>query len=155
MGITRNRDFTRRLPESDVDEFLFMARSFNSILDMLVDANSNLEAKVIERTSALTTVNQELLLMRQIFEYSLEGIVITNSEAEILSVNPAFTSITGFTGDEVAGKNPRILKSDLHDNFYFDNMWRSLTTTGHWARDLNRHKDERHTLEFVNKAQGS
>lgn len=150
LGITRNRDFTRRLPESDVDEFLFMARSFNSILDMLVDANSNLEAKVIERTSALTTVNQELLLMRQIFEYSLEGIVITNSEAEILSVNPAFTSITGFTGDEVAGKNPRILKSDLHDNFYFDNMWRSLTTTGHWASEIwNRHKDGKAYPEWL------
>ncbi len=150
LEITRNRDFFRRLPESEVDEFLIMARSFNSILDMLVDANSNLEAKVIERTSALTTVNQELVLMRQIFEYSLEGIVITNSEAEILSVNPAFTSITGYTSEEVAGENPRMLKSDLHDNFYFENMWQSLKATGHWASEIwNRHKDGKAYPEWL------
>ncbi|HPF06353.1 MAG TPA: EAL domain-containing protein [Spirochaetota bacterium] len=150
LEITRNRDFFRRLPESEVDEFLIMARSFNSILDMLVDANSNLEAKVIERTSALTTVNQELVLMRQIFEYSLEGIVITNSEAEILSVNPAFTSITGYTSEEVAGENPRMLKSDLHDNFYFENMWKSLKATGHWASEIwNRHKDGKAYPEWL------
>ncbi|HPR37907.1 MAG TPA: EAL domain-containing protein [Spirochaetota bacterium] len=150
LEITRNRDFSRRLPESEVDEFLIMARSFNSILDMLVDANSNLEAKVIERTSALTTVNQELVLMRQIFEYSLEGIVITNSEAEILSVNPAFTSITGYTSEEVAGENPRMLKSDLHDNFYFENMWKSLKATGHWASEIwNRHKDGKAYPEWL------
>jgi len=150
LEITRNRDFSRRLPVSDVDEFLVMARSFNSILDMLVDANSNLETKVIERTSALTTVNQELVLMRQIFEYSLEGIVITNSEAEILSVNPAFTSITGYTSEEVTGKNPSILKSDLHDNFYFENMWHSLTSTGHWASEIwNRHKDGKAYPEWL------
>jgi sensor domain CHASE-containing protein len=139
LEITRNRDFSKRLPESDIDEFLIMARSFNSILDMLVDANVNLEAKVIERTSTLTTVNQELILMRQIFEYSLEGILITNANADILSVNPAFTSITGYSSEEVAGENPRILKSDLHDNFYFENMWKSLTTTGHWGkRDMEQ-----------------
>lgn len=150
LEITKNRNFSKRLEESDVDEFLTMARSFNSILDMLVDTNVNLEAKVIERTSALTTVNQELLLMRQIFEYSLEGIIITNSSAEILSVNPAFTSITGYSHEEVAGKNPRMLKSDLHDSFYFEGMWKSLMTTGYWASEIwNRHKDGKAYPEWL------
>lgn len=150
LEITRNRDFTMRLPESDVDEFLILARSFNSILDNLVEANANLEAKVVERTSALTTVNQELMLMRQIFEYSLEGIIITNDKAEILSVNPSFTSITGYSSEEVVGENPRILKSDLHDSFYFDGMWKSLLTTGHWSSEIwNRHKDGKAYPEWL------
>lgn len=148
--ITRNRDFTKRLPGGNTDEFQILGSSFNSILDMLVKANSSLEVKVAERTSALTTVNLELVLMRQIFEYSLEGIIITDAESKILSVNPAFTSITGYTQDEVKGENPRILKSDLHDSFYFDGMWKALLATGHWSSEIwNRHKDGKAYPEWL------
>ncbi len=148
--ITREHDFSKRLSEVNVDEFSMLARSFNSIVDMLCMANVNLEARISERTAALIEANRELTLMHQIFIHSLEGIVITNADVEIQNVNPAFTDITGYSPEEVIGKNPRILKSDLHDRFYFEKMWKSLMITGQWSGEIwNRHRDEKAYPEWL------
>ena len=62
--------------------------------------------------------HEQLRLAATTFE-SLEGIIITDKQAKILRVNKAFTVITGYSAEEVLGKNPSILKSDKqHDEFY-------------------------------------
>jgi diguanylate cyclase (GGDEF)-like protein/PAS domain S-box-containing protein len=59
-----------------------------------------------------------------------------------LSVNPAFTEITGYTAEEVLGQNPRILDSGKHDQTFFADMWRKLESSGFWHGEIwNRHKD--------------
>ena len=62
----------------------------------------------------------------------LEGIVITNENGEILNVNEIFRKITGYTSQEVIGKNPRILKSGKHDNAFYKNMWDLVRSEGYW-----------------------
>ena len=72
----------------------------------------------------------------------IEGLSITDVDGNILSVNKAFTEITGWGGDEVLGKNPRILKSERHPDSFYRAMWQSLKTTGIWVGEIwNRRKN--------------
>lgn len=75
-------------------------------------------------------------------EQAAEAIVITDADANIRYVNPAFTDITGYTQAEVIGKNPRILKSGLHDAAFHEEMWRTIRAGNVWSGELiNRRKD--------------
>lgn len=143
-------DFNSRLPVKTKDEISTLAWAFNALLDRLAEVNYSLEQKVDDRTRDLLSANQELMLMQQVFDHSLEGITITDKDANIIKVNSAFTSITGYKADEVIGQNPRILKSDHHDENYYKEMWKSLTTTGYWANEIwNRHKDGKAYPEWI------
>lgn len=84
----------------------------------------------------------QLRLNAQVFDYSSEGIVITDAYNNILSVNRAFTRITGYSEEEVRGKNPRILASSHQDGPFYDTMWQKLIATGTWSGEiLNRRKN--------------
>ncbi|MFT5643436.1 MAG: PAS domain S-box-containing protein, partial [Janthinobacterium sp.] len=80
-----------------------------------------------------------------VFETSTQAIIITDLNAIIISVNPAFTVITGYSAQEVIGHNPRLLASGLHDSEFYRDMWSALRKDGIWRGDLiNQHKDGRH-----------
>jgi diguanylate cyclase (GGDEF)-like protein/PAS domain S-box-containing protein len=84
----------------------------------------------------------DLKLASIVYESSIQGIIITDSEVNIQSVNPAFTAITGYTPAEVIGKNPRILKSNRHDAEFYKGMWDSINRTGKWQGEIwNRRKN--------------
>ncbi|MBF0110863.1 MAG: EAL domain-containing protein [Magnetococcales bacterium] len=81
-------------------------------------------------------------LAASVFDNTTEGIVVTDPRANILSVNPAFTRITGYLPSEVVGRNMRLLRSGRHDEQFYSGFWHSLLTTGKWQGEfLNRHKD--------------
>jgi diguanylate cyclase (GGDEF)-like protein/PAS domain S-box-containing protein len=87
-------------------------------------------------------VEDELKLHTAVFERAIEGILITDASENIIAVNQAFTTITGYSADEVYGKNPRFLSSDRHDEVFFKEMWHALNQTGRWQGEIwNRHKD--------------
>ena len=89
-------------------------------------------------------LNKRLRLYATIFEYSQEGIIITDSKNCIVAVNQAFTKISGYAENEVLGKNPRFMSSGRHDRKFYEKMWNELTTAGHWRGELwNRCKDGR------------
>ena len=81
-------------------------------------------------------------LAASVFENTNEGILITDVEAMIQFVNPAFTTITQYEAKEAIGENPRILSSGRHDREFYDSMWGSILETGHWQGEIwNRRKD--------------
>lgn len=85
---------------------------------------------------------EEIGLAAKVFENSMDSIMITDAKGAIIRVNDAFTKITGYTAKEVVGKNPRILKSGRHDNEFYKNMWKSLTTIGKWQGEMwNKRKN--------------
>jgi diguanylate cyclase (GGDEF)-like protein/PAS domain S-box-containing protein len=85
-----------------------------------------------------------------IFENTIEGIIITDADVNILSVNPAFTRITGYEEDEVRGKNPKILSSGRQDKLFFKRLWDSLKSGGHWQGELwNRRKNGEPYAEWL------
>ena len=71
-----------------------------------------------------------------------ESVVITDREARITYVNPAFERATGYTRGEVIGQNPRLLKSGLHPRSFYKAMWTALRRGMPWGANLvNRRKD--------------
>lgn len=85
---------------------------------------------------------ERIRLISRVFESTLEGIIITNAERQIIEVNEAFTRITGYSREEIIGKNPRILKSGHQDAAFYASMWKTINTTGHWSGEIwNRCKD--------------
>jgi len=65
-----------------------------------------------------------------------EGILITDVNANIIRVNRAFTNITGYSSEEVLGKNPRIFKSGRHNKEFYKAMWHHLLNTGTWSGEI-------------------
>jgi PAS domain S-box-containing protein len=75
-------------------------------------------------------------------EQASEAVVVTNAAAEIEFVNPAFERITGYSANEVLGKNPRILKSGHQSPTYYDAMWSTLLSGRPWTAEFsNLRKD--------------
>ena len=90
----------------------------------------------VEDISAQKQAEDRLRLAASVFTHAAEGITITDAEGIILEVNEAFTRITGYSREEVLGKNPRILQSGLQTAEFYQNMWQSLLTTGHWSGEI-------------------
>jgi len=75
-------------------------------------------------------------------EHAAESIIITDTDAKILYVNPAFEKISRHSREEVIGENPRILKSSQQDKAFYRNMWEILNRGEVWSGHLvNRRKD--------------
>ncbi|WP_231912964.1 sensor domain-containing diguanylate cyclase [Sterolibacterium denitrificans] len=90
----------------------------------------------------LRQTQTELHLAAQVFANSHEGIVIVNTQNRIVSVNAAFTTITGYAAAEAIGKTPELLRSGKHDADMYDKMANQLNEIGHWDGETwNRRKD--------------
>jgi PAS domain S-box-containing protein len=71
-----------------------------------------------------------------------ESVEITDSEPKILYVNPAFEKITGYSKEEIIGKNPRLLQSGRHSQAFYQDMWSTLSKGKVWRGQLeNKRKD--------------
>jgi diguanylate cyclase (GGDEF)-like protein/PAS domain S-box-containing protein len=89
-----------------------------------------------------TQAERVLRINAAVFEASSESILVTDHEANILSVNTAFTRTTGYTEQEVMGGNPRLLSSGQQDQAFYAALWGQLKQTGQWRGELvNRRKD--------------
>jgi len=92
--------------------------------EVILDTHS-LFIGVIRDISQRKEVETELQLAAAAFA-THEGITITDQYANIIKVNPAFTSITGYSQEEVIGQNPSIMSSGRHDEIFFKKMWALL-----------------------------
>ncbi len=93
---------------------------------------------VTERNQA----DQKLRLAASVFENATEGIVVTDMDGTIQSVNPAYMTITQYRAQELLGQNPRLLQSGKQDEEFYQRMWASIRGSGHWQGEIwNRRKD--------------
>lgn len=87
-------------------------------------------------------------LANKVIQNLSEGIVITDTNGKILHVNKAYCKMTGYTEKELIGGNPRIVKSNLHDRFFYHKIWNSVAANGSWKGEIwNRHKSGRLYLQ--------
>jgi len=91
--------------------------------------------------SEIKLAEENLRIIASVFGNSQEGIVITDANNIFVDVNPAFTQITGYTREEVIGKDPKILSSGRQDKAFYAGMWQSLKQKRAWRGEIwNRRK---------------
>jgi PAS domain S-box-containing protein len=88
-----------------------------------VPINTEFVLMIIRNVSALRSNILELQKFYNITEQSKELIMITNKEGIIEYINPSFTSITGYSLEELKGNKPSILKSDKHPKLFYKTLW--------------------------------
>jgi diguanylate cyclase (GGDEF)-like protein/PAS domain S-box-containing protein len=87
------------------------------------------------------TDDNRLKLSSAVFE-SPDAVVITDSDSHIIQVNNAFTRITGYTKEEVIGKNPSILSSGKQSPSFYKQMWHDIQHNHHWQGEMwNKRKN--------------
>ena len=109
-----------------------------------IDAHGAIEGFIVmvSDVTALKEAEAGLQLAASVYQNTIEGIMVTNAEGTIQSVNPAFTEITGYTAEAAIGQNARLLNSGKHDQTYFADMRQKLDSNGWWQGEIwNRHKD--------------
>jgi len=75
-------------------------------------------------------------LAKTVFDVTKEGIVVTDADNIIETVNPAFKEITGYSYSEIVGQNPGIMKSGRHDELFYQQMWKSIHEQGFWEGEI-------------------
>lgn len=97
---------------------------------------------VLADIKAFKIAEAELRLAAEIFKYAVEAIMVTDDDGIILSVNPAFTAITGYSPEEAVGETQRVLRSHRHDQEFHDQAWQKIRATGQWSGEIwNRRKN--------------
>ena len=101
-----------------------------------------------KRANELTLANEEkekvaneLALAASVFAHAGEAISITDAAGTIIDVNDTFTKTTGYSREEIIGKNSRILQSGRQSPEFYVDMWQALVKKGYWYGEIwNRRK---------------
>jgi diguanylate cyclase (GGDEF)-like protein/PAS domain S-box-containing protein len=115
-------------------------------------ARDELDHRVEERTRELSSANEHLLeeiaqraraqeglrLADQVFAGSISAIVVTDTSARVVKVNPAFTEITGFSAEEVLDTDPRttVIAFEHHDPQFFSSVRDAIEAAGRWEGEV-------------------
>lgn len=88
------------------------------------------------------TLLNRLRIGASVFESTQDGVMITDAGNNIIDVNPAFSDITGYSRDQVLGRNPRFMASGMTPLEVYQDMWQSLHQRDFWRGNLfNRRKN--------------
>ena len=80
-------------------------------------------------------------LAATVVDNTVEGVMVTDAQSRILSVNAAVTRLLGYSESELLGATPRLFKSHRHDKAFYDALWNSVNRTGRWQGEIwNRRK---------------
>ncbi|MEI6209627.1 MAG: EAL domain-containing protein [Desulfuromonadales bacterium] len=144
--VVRRAKFIIRDQEIQLKNSLARIEEDNLLLDQRVNErtaelqnlNRTLQIEISERERA----EEGLRLSAKVFENTIEGVIITDSENRILAVNRAFVHITGYDIEEVRQLSPGILQSGRHDAQFYAALWESLAQTGQWVGEIwNKRKN--------------
>lgn len=85
-------------------------------------------------------MEERLRQLSRAVEQSPVSVTITDPEGNIVYVNPRFTALTGYSPDEVLGKNPRILKSGDTPPEAYARLWKTITSGKEWRGKFHNRK---------------
>ena len=112
----------------------------------ICDVNGNLlgyrgiDRDITERKQA----EEQLHLQATALASAANAMLITDRTGTIIWVNPAFTTLTGYTPEEAIGQTPSLLKSGKHDPSFYQHLWGTILSGRVWSGETtNRRKDGR------------
>lgn len=118
-----------------------IALFFTGLLQVYLYGMTGQAFAIRRQNEALLRKQAELQLAKTVFENTGEAIVVTDVSAAILSVNPAFTQISGYSLPEVQGRKMSAISSGQHDAAFYRELWRHLLAEGRWQGEVtNRRK---------------
>ncbi len=98
--------------------------------------------ETLRDASQLMQTTLELRKLERAVEHSTAAVYITDPRGNIEYINPKYTEITGYTEQEVIGRNPSILKSGLTPEKVYKQLWQSLSEGKTWQGNIyNKRKD--------------
>lgn len=99
------------------------------VIEHLRDITKNIESE------------QELKKIRIAVDQSPASIVITSAKGDIEYINPKFTETTGYSYEEAIGANPCILKSGKHEDEFYEDLWKEISSGNVWKGEfINKNK---------------
>ena len=102
-------------------------------------------------SEALYNSEQSMRLAKSIYLSNTDAIIVTDQNNLITDVNPAFTKLTGYQPEEVMGKNPSIMKSGMHDEEFYQQMWKKINDEDHWQGEIwDKRRDGSPYATFAN-----
>jgi diguanylate cyclase (GGDEF)-like protein/PAS domain S-box-containing protein len=111
-------------------------------VDVTVSAPRNADGTAAYLVGVVTDIDERkqaerhLRLSAEVFEHLGEAIMITDADNRIVSVNRAFTTITGYALDEVIGSNPKVLSSGRQARAFYQELWTELLEKGVWQGEV-------------------
>ncbi|MBF0621896.1 MAG: PAS domain S-box protein [Magnetococcales bacterium] len=106
-----------------------------------VDGNNYFSAVIRDITDRKKTEDQ-LRLHATALSSAANAIFITDGNGDLEWINPAFTRMTGYTLEEVQGRNLRILKSGQHSDEFYKTLWDAILSGHEWNGEIvNRRKN--------------
>ncbi len=102
-------------------------RDQEEIIGLTVSARDLTERKKSE---------EKLHQLAAVVQNTAEGVIVTDAAGKIITVNNAFTVITGYPEEEVLGQNPRFLNSKKHDRGFYTTLWATIDTAGFWQGEI-------------------
>lgn len=108
--------------EVSINYFVYGKNEFDCVIARDISARNHLEGS--------------MSFAADIFRMSNEAIMVTDDNNHIVEVNQAFERITGYTLDELFGKNPSILQSEIHDLAFYLKMWHEIRSNGTWQGEV-------------------
>ncbi len=100
------------------------------------DGSRNLLVIFVHDVTDLLRSIEQQRLSEQVLANSREAVVITDTDNNIISVNRAFATVTGYTEQEVVGKNPGLFSSVHHDEAFYLAMRHQLSANGVWRGEI-------------------
>lgn len=102
----------------------------------LILSGKKLYTIILSDLTLSLAAEENLHLATEVIKNVQEAIVIIDASKKVISINPAFTSITGYTEDEAIGKIPRIFNTEINNKDSYQVMWDSLKKNGHWYGEI-------------------
>ena len=117
---------------------------FAELASLALD-NARLYEAAREELQERKRAEEQLRKLFRAVEQSPASVVITDLAGTIEYVNPKFTEVTGYTAEEVLGKNTRILKGG-NTAAEHENLWKTITAGNEWSGEFHNKKKEWRTL---------
>ncbi|MHC1736685.1 MAG: PAS domain S-box protein [Ignavibacteriaceae bacterium] len=83
---------------------------------------------------------EKLRLLNRAIESSSVSVIITDADGNIDYVNPYFTQLTGYSIQEVKGKNPRLLNSGSQVKEFYKELWDTILSGKDWSGEFRNRK---------------